>query len=81
MSGPEGTPNGGDRLAEIEALARSRDDWVYHDDVLALVEIAKAARGVMYAEFENADEVLVPKDDFDALRSALARLADGGGAK
>jgi hypothetical protein len=43
------------------------------DDVLALVEIAKAARALM----EDVDEIMDEDLRLDALRSALARLDSG----
>ena len=66
----------GDRLAEIEALARSRDDWVYHDDVLALVEIAKAADYVIEAD-GNLDQLARAIHLLRRKRAALARLDSG----
>ena len=76
MSGPQGTPNGVDRLAEIEAELPAA--WshlsVVHvrvDDVLALVEIAKQARRC----YERGLIEVTP--DSEALEHALARLDSG----
>ena len=88
MSGPEGTPNGVDRLARMEADARKTlaedassslalwKPWAMDraDDVLALVEIAKAARDVADHSWSSLDESM---GTMIALRSALARLDSG----
>lgn len=45
------------------------------DAALADVEaLLQAAERLGYAEFESADEVLVPKDDFDALAAAVRKV-------
>jgi hypothetical protein len=65
----------GDRLAQIEASARSPYQRAHADigmdDVLALVEIAKQARRVVRCIDVERD---VPYATAEALRSALARL-------
>jgi hypothetical protein len=80
VSGPEGTPNGVDRLAQIAERKSFYDEdgeWVYlsADERDALVEIAKAARAWTVAE---------SSDDYSAalreLRRVVARL-DSGTAK
>ena len=95
MSGPEGTPNGVDRLARMEADARKTlaedassslalwKPWAMDraDDVLALVEIAKAARAIVES-IEDAEgfRYVGSEDDIDmlhALADALARLDSG----
>lgn len=62
---PVGNADGCGAAEALDALRAERD---------ALLEVAQAAQAIMYAEFENADEVLVPKDDFATLCAALARL-------
>jgi hypothetical protein len=78
VSGPEGTPNGVDRLALAPAwvLFLPSDEQEY---VLALVEIAKAARAAEKYVLCVTDP---PCGDCDACRfhAALARL-DSEGAK
>ena len=77
----------GDRLAEklafIEQMANECVlDLVEEDDVLALVEIAKAAR-VLLAEYEEEETEhgfpfnFALRDAHRALRAALARLDSG----
>jgi len=82
VSGPEGTPNGVDRLARIEEWV-GNGNFAPRDDVLALVEIAKQARAVTDHHFDTCDLVLGLSPAYpcscgiDALRSALARLDSG----
>lgn len=67
----------GDRLAEIEELRRSGQlGAITVSDVLALVEIAKAARALM----EDVDEIMDEDLRLDALKQKIgaAFLGYGG---
>jgi len=89
VSGPEGTPNGVDRLARMEADARKTlaedassslalwKPWAMDraDDVLALVEIAKAA-GRLYQAYLDRYPALA-EEEMENVGSALARLDSG----
>lgn len=56
----------------------SRVEALNFPDALAAVEaLLEAAKRLGYAEFERADEVLVPKDDFATLAAAVRRVESG----
>jgi hypothetical protein len=74
VSGPEGTPNGVDRLAHVRAYLVRKDAPVFVETFDALVEIAKQARRVVRCIDVERD---VPYATAEALRSALARLDSG----
>lgn len=86
MSGPEGTPNGVDRLRRIDRLwrtaqMRAATGAVTQADVLALVEIAKAARDITESIADGEGFRYVGSEDdidmLDALARAVARLDSG----
>lgn len=71
-------------IAAIDNIRAVLDRYVnhersasFHRDLDRLQHAIEAAERLEYAEFETADEVLVPKDDFDALRDALAAVRAG----